>query len=176
MQMQWLKCESLNHLVQPLILVCSDVLLGLKRIFSYWSYVHPCLSPGIRRVSTMSSELHLTSSLSFSLQLVTHSRRQCRSSGVRSAQTQWADPQDMSGVLRWGLGMPLWSCNMWELQGVLQEGCRRSVWHACTFRSSISSIRCDPYLDIILTDMLKNWVTIAYSWMFHLAATGLCRG
>lgn len=67
MQMQWLKCESLNKLLQQLILVCSGVRLGLKRIFSYWSYIHPRLSPSIRRVSTMSSELHISQVLCLSL-------------------------------------------------------------------------------------------------------------
>lgn len=128
----------------------------------------------INHVITVS--LHIISS-SFFLQLITQNCRYCWVTGPEPAQAQWADPQDLPGVLRWGLGMPLWSRDLWELQGVLQEGRGRSVWHTCSFRSS-GSTAMTPNWTFFLKKSLKkfqqSWLTLAYACIIHYAAKTLC--
>lgn len=34
-------------------------------------------------------------------------------------------PEDLSDLCRWSIWLPLWSANLWQLQSVLQESCRR---------------------------------------------------
>lgn len=110
--------------------MCS-VPLGLKRIFNYQSYIHvrarmslisPCSISDVIRVARTS--LNISLFLLF-LQRVAQSCRQRQPGDARSVQARRAE--DLSGVLRRSLGMPLRGRHLWELQGVLQEGRGRSV-------------------------------------------------
>lgn len=86
------------------------------------SSISPCSINDVIRLARTSLNVSL---FLLSLQRLGQSRGRRQTGDAQSVQARRAE--DLSGVLGRGLGMPLRGRDLWELQGVLQEGRGRSV-------------------------------------------------